>query len=113
MLAPQAETDKIDDFFHLCNESNLLYPQFAKELFDETGVDIELDQSGNALSGFHENDVEEIRARYEWQKSAGLQVEHLTRDRKYKPNRLFRLTFWKVCFFRTIGRSKTANCLPL
>lgn len=78
MLAPQAETDKIDDFFHLCNESNLLYPQFAKELLDETGVDIELDQSGTLYLAFHKSDVEEIRARYEWQRSAGLQVEHLT-----------------------------------
>ncbi len=78
MLAPQAETDKIDDFFHLCNESNLLYPKFAEELFDETGVDIELDQSGTLYLAFNKDDVEEIRARYEWQKSAGLQVEHLT-----------------------------------
>ncbi len=78
MLAPQAETNKIDDFFHLCNESNLLYPKFAEELLEETGVDIELDQSGTLYLAFHEGDVEEIRARYEWQKSAGLQVEHLT-----------------------------------
>jgi glycine oxidase len=78
MLAPQAETDKIDDFFHLCNESNLLYPKFAKELLEETGVDIELDQNGTLYLAFHEGDVEEIRRRFEWQKSAGLQVEYLT-----------------------------------
>nr|MBA3602015.1 FAD-dependent oxidoreductase [Acidobacteriota bacterium] len=32
MLAAQAETDKIDDFFHFCIESNTLYPKFAEEL---------------------------------------------------------------------------------
>lgn len=78
MLAPQAETDKPDDFFHFCNESNLLYPKFAEELFDETGIDIELDISGTLYLAFHEGDVEEIRARFEWQKAAGLEVEHLS-----------------------------------
>lgn len=78
MLAPQAETDKPDDFFHFCNESNLLYPQFAEDLFNETGIDIELDLSGTLYLAFHEGDVEEIRARFEWQKAAGLQVEHLS-----------------------------------
>ena len=58
MLAPHAETDKIDDFFHFCNESNKLYPQFAEELFDETDVDIELDRERHALSRFYRKDVE-------------------------------------------------------
>ena len=45
MLAPQAEADEADNFFHLCDESNRLYPQYAAELYDETGIDIELDRS--------------------------------------------------------------------
>ena len=78
MLAPHAETEKKDDFFYFCDESNKLYPQFAAELFDETGVDIELDKNGTLYLAFNESDVAEIRRRYEWQKSAGLQVEHLS-----------------------------------
>jgi len=78
MLAPQAETDKRDEFFHFCSESNSLYPQFARELFDETDVDIELDRSGTLYLAFTNEDVREIRNRFEWQKNAGLEVEHLT-----------------------------------
>ncbi len=78
MLAPQAETDNADLFFQLCDESNKLYPNFAQELLDETGVDIELDQNGTLYIAFNENDINEIRKRYEWQKNAGLEVEHLT-----------------------------------
>ena len=78
MLAPHAETDKLDDFYYFCDESNRLYPNFAGELFDETDVDIELDRSGTLYLAFTEKDVIEIRRRFEWQKSAGLQVERLT-----------------------------------
>jgi glycine oxidase len=78
MLAPQAETDKTDDFFRFCSESNQLYPQFTAELFDETDVDIELDRSGTLYLAFTDKDVKEIRQRFQWQKSAGLQVEHLS-----------------------------------
>jgi glycine oxidase len=78
MLAPNAETEKKDDFFYFCDESNKLYPQFAEELFDETGVDIELDRKGTLYLAFNEADAGEIRRRYEWQKGVGLQVEHLS-----------------------------------
>lgn len=78
MLAPHAETDKLDDFFFFCDESNKLYPNFAAELFDETGVDIELDREGTLYLAFTETDAKEIRNRFKWQKGAGLQVEHLS-----------------------------------
>jgi glycine oxidase len=78
MLAPHAETEKLDDFYHFCSESNRLYPNFAEEISDETGVDIELDKSGTLYLAFTEEDAKEIRRRYDWQKNAGFQVEHLT-----------------------------------
>jgi len=78
MLAAQAETDKIDDFFHFCIESNTLYPKFAEELIDETGVDIELDKNGTLFLALTEDDEAEIRRRFRWQKKAGLRVEHLS-----------------------------------
>lgn len=77
MLAPQAETDRADEFFRFCGDSLRLYPQFAAELLDETGVDIELDQSGTLYLAFTDEDVSEIRYRFDWQKRAGLAVEHL------------------------------------
>ena len=87
MLAPQSETDKFDDFYYLCRESRDSYPNFANELFDETSIDIELDQNGTLYLAFTETDAAEIRERYEWQIKAGLDVEHLTAEdvRKAEP----------------------------
>lgn len=78
MLAPNAETEKTDDFFRLCNESNKLYAEFAAELQDETDIDIELDKQGTLYLALTEEDSAEIRRRFEWQRGAGLAVEHLT-----------------------------------
>lgn len=78
MLAPHAETNKFDDFFYFCQESLNLYEDFAGELFEETGVDIELDKQGTLYLAFDEHDVREIRERFEWQKKAGLMIEHLS-----------------------------------
>ena len=78
MLAPQAEADTVDDFFRLCCRSRDLYPAFAQRLLDETGIDVELDQTGTLYCGFSEHDLEELDQRLEWQKRAGLLVEKLT-----------------------------------
>lgn len=87
MLAPQAETDREDEFFRFCSESNDLYPTFAAELLDETGIDIELDRSGTLYLAFTEGDSADIRKRYDWQKEAGMAVERLTAEetRKAEP----------------------------
>jgi glycine oxidase len=78
MLAPNAETDKADDFFRLCIESNKLYAEFAAELQDETDIDVELDKQGTLYLALTEEDSAEIGRRFEWQRGAGLAVEHLT-----------------------------------
>ena len=80
MLAPQAETNEIDSFFRLCVDSRNLYSILAAELFEETGVDIELDKSGTLYLAFDETDEREIRQRFDWQKKAGLEIEHLTAE---------------------------------
>jgi len=87
MLAPQAEADEADEFFHLCDESNRLYPQFAAELYDETGVDIELERSGTLYAAFTGADAADIQRRFAWQRKAGLTVEHLSANeaRKIEP----------------------------
>lgn len=78
MLAPHAETDREDEFYNFCRESNNLYPGFAAELLDETGLDIELDRSGTLYLAFTDADSAEVRKRYEWQRAANMPVEHLT-----------------------------------
>jgi glycine oxidase len=78
MLAPNAETEKVDDFFHFCSESLSMYSQFSDELFDETVVDIELDKSGTLFLTFNENDSAQINQRFIWQTENGLKVEKLS-----------------------------------
>jgi len=76
ILAPQAEADRDDEFFALACRSRDLYGAFAAALFEETGVEVELDTTGTLYVAFE--DVNEIEKRYEWQSQAGLVVEKLT-----------------------------------
>jgi glycine oxidase len=78
MLAPQAEADSRDEFFDLLCQSRDLYPEFAAALKEESGVDIELDQTGTLYLAFNEHDQAEIDKRFEWQARAGLPVEKMT-----------------------------------
>ncbi|MCU0238056.1 MAG: FAD-binding oxidoreductase, partial [Pyrinomonadaceae bacterium] len=84
MLAVHAETNKKDEFFEFCNKSFNLYENFANELFDETGIDVELDKSGTLYLAFDQNDETEINNRYDWQKNSGLQVEKLSAKEIHK-----------------------------
>ena len=88
MLAPQAEANQADEFFTLCCRSRDLYPDFAAALLEETGIDVELDQTGTLFCAFTQHDQEEIEQRYEWQSRAGLQLEQLTSQeaRALEPN---------------------------
>jgi len=78
ILAPQAEADRIDDFYRMCSASRDMYPRLAEELLNETNIDIELGRSGTLYLAYSEEDVAEIRKRFEWQRSAGLDVEHFS-----------------------------------
>ena len=84
MLTPQAEADQIDDFFRFSCESRDLYPKFADELLNETGIDIELDKTGSLCLAFDKSDVEEIRHRFKLQKNAGNEVEYLSAAETHK-----------------------------
>lgn len=78
MLGSQAEADGPSDFFDLCSASRDLYPNLAAELLDETGVDIELDQTGTLSLAFSESEALELQNRYAWQCEAGFQLECLS-----------------------------------
>lgn len=88
MLAPQAEANVDDAFFQLCRRSRDLYPAFAAQLLEETGIDVELDQTGTLYCAFNEHDREEIEERFAWQRGLGLSVEQLTAQqaRELEPN---------------------------
>ena len=78
ILAPQVEADHSDEFFRLACASRDLYLDFARALKNESGVEVELDTTGTLCVGFSDQDEAELRRRYEWQKTEGLQVEWLT-----------------------------------
>jgi glycine oxidase len=80
ILAPQVEADHADAFFRLACASRDLYPAFAQSLQEETGIGVELDTTGTLCVGFTPEHGEELRRRYEWQASKGLQVEWLSGD---------------------------------
>lgn len=79
MLAAQAESEGPGTFLDLCIKSRAMYSDFVHALKQETGIDVELDETGTLYLAFDENDRSEIRHRYEWQKEAGLAVELLDR----------------------------------
>ena len=88
MLAPQVEADGHDDFFALACRSRDLYPSFAADLREETGIDVELDTTGTLYLALNEHDQAEIEKRYYWQTQAGLPVEFLsaTAAREIEPS---------------------------
>jgi glycine oxidase len=77
ILAPQAEADNADEFFELACQSRDLYPALSRELFGETGTNIDLDTTGTLYLGFTKRDEEEIDRRREWQTRAGLSVTRM------------------------------------
>ncbi len=80
MLGPQAEANSPDAFLDFCSISRDLYPAFAAQLLDETGIDIHLDQSGTLYVAFEEGEVDQLRERFRWQQKAGLAVEVVSSD---------------------------------
>ncbi|HZH30912.1 MAG TPA: glycine oxidase ThiO [Pyrinomonadaceae bacterium] len=78
MLAPQVEADCADEFFKLAVAGRDAYPAFARELEEESGIDIELDRTGTLYLAFNEEDEAECERRFHWQTRAGLPVERLT-----------------------------------
>ncbi|MBV9209876.1 MAG: glycine oxidase ThiO [Acidobacteria bacterium] len=78
MLAVQAEANRADAFFELAHASRELYPKWAASLFEETGIDVELEETGTLYLAFTDEDEAEAERRYLWQTAAGLQVERLT-----------------------------------
>lgn len=78
MLAPNIETDACDDFHRFGIQSLGLYANFAAELLEETGVDIELDQSGTLRLAFDESEASELRSVYDRQQQRNVRVENLS-----------------------------------
>lgn len=78
MLAPLAEADEADDFFHLAVASRAMYADFARELQEASGIDIEYRTEGTLYLALSEGDEEELDRRWQWQHTAGLNAKRLS-----------------------------------
>jgi glycine oxidase len=87
MLVPQAEADRADDFFQLGVKSRAMYADFARELRETTGIDVEYRTEGTLYLALTDEDEAELDRRWQWQREAGLNVKRLNADcaRKLEP----------------------------
>lgn len=79
MLAPLSEADSAGDFFNLCVAGRAMYADFARELQEASGIDIEFRTEGTLYLALNDHDEEELDRRWEWQRAAGLNVKRLNR----------------------------------
>jgi glycine oxidase len=77
ILSPQAESNGPTPFFRLADASRAIYPTFAEELRETTGMDVELRLDGVVAVAENETEDEKLAARFRWQSEAGLAVERL------------------------------------
>jgi glycine oxidase len=80
LLSPLAEAERADDFFRLCVASRALYPDFALELRETTGVDVEYRTEGTLYLSLSDDDDEELERRLAWQRASlpgGSRIERL------------------------------------
>ena len=80
MLSPQAESQSKGPFFDLCLKSRLMYREFADELSDVSGIDVEYNDSGTLFVVLSEEDDEETTRWAAWQTEAGLPLQHVSED---------------------------------
>jgi glycine oxidase len=78
MLTPNAECEAVDDLYRFCDASRRMFPTLAQELFEETGVDIELDRSGTLFAAFTEEDAALLEEKFRLQSARGIPVRKLT-----------------------------------
>src|SRR5690606_23772813 len=74
MLAAQVETEEPGIMFDAALASRSLYSGLSLELHEETGVDIELQESGIFRLARDEREALELQERGRWQQAAGLTV---------------------------------------
>ncbi len=75
ILAPQAECDEDGPLLDLCLFGARRTAEVAREIVDETGIDVALDRTGLVHAAFAEHEVAHLAARVAWQRALGLRAE--------------------------------------
>ena len=80
MLSPNVETEIGAPFHNLCRRSLDMYPQFAAGLFEFTGIDIELDQSGTLFVSMDDESGSDLMSEYRKLRDGGVEVDSLSKE---------------------------------
>ena len=78
ILAPQMEAEGPGSFLDLCLRSRALYPDFAAELREASGVDVQYLPCGVFNVAFTREALERVQAIVAWQRAGGLRAEMLS-----------------------------------
>jgi glycine oxidase len=80
MLSPQGESQTPGPFFDLCLRSRSMYRDFAEELNDASGIDVEYKDEGTLFVVLEGEDDAEQTSWAKWQLEAGLPLEHVSAE---------------------------------
>ena len=78
MLAAQSEATGLGPFFDLCVRSRVMYREFAAQLKDASGIDVEYKDEGMLFVALEGEDVEESTRWASWQAEAGFALQLLS-----------------------------------
>ena len=77
LLSPQAEADRPDPLFRLCLASRDLFPEFARQVAEESGLDPAVSERGTLVVARRGTEAEALDQRAAFQRSLGLAAERL------------------------------------
>lgn len=80
MLGAQFEMEEPGPAYDVAIKSRALYPALADELFEETGISIQLSQRGTLRLAHSEKEVAQLKKRAAWQVALGDRAEWLSSD---------------------------------
>ena len=87
MLAAQSEFEFYEKFMDFCIKSRNMYPDFCKDIENNSGISVEYQKSGMIRPALNEEHEAHFKQNYEWQKNHGFEIEFLSGDelRKIEP----------------------------
>ena len=109
MLAPHAETEKKDDFFISATNLTNFIQTLPTNFLTKPLLILSSTVKEHFISLLPKQMYWKFAAALIGKKAQGCRSRIFRRRKRARRNHLFHPTFWKVCFSRTIGRSKTAN----
>ena len=79
LLAPSSEASAPGDFFELCREAAVRYPDYVRELEQETGLPTGYRTGGTLFLYHSEEEHQHLEQRFSWQRERGTPAVHLDR----------------------------------